>query len=93
MRNEQLNDRRNREAEKGAALVMALLVSSLLLVASAGLLLETTANTQNIIDSTSEQQALSAAESGIQAAVNVLRDNVTLPDGRLIVHDDPDGAE
>lgn len=87
MRNEQFNDRRNREAEKGAALVMALLVSSLLLVASAGLLLETTANTQNIIDSTSEQQALSAAESGIQAAVNVLRDNVTLPDGRLIETD------
>jgi hypothetical protein len=66
---------------------MALLVSSLLLVASAGLLLETTANTQNVIDSTSEQQALGAAESGIQAAVNVLRNNVTLPDDRLIETD------
>ena len=63
---------------------MALLVTFLLLIASAGLLLETTSNTMNLMDSTSEQQAFTAAESGIQAAVNVLRDNVTLPNSRLI---------
>jgi hypothetical protein len=84
MRNADLNLPKDRENEKGAALVMALMVSFLLLVASAGMLLETTANTQNVVDSTSEQQAFSAAESGIQAAVNVLRDNITLPNGRLI---------
>ncbi|MEO6334899.1 MAG: hypothetical protein ABIO91_07955 [Pyrinomonadaceae bacterium] len=84
MRNAVLNSSRNRENEKGAALVMALMVSFLLLVASAGLLLETTSNTMNVMDSTSEQQAFTAAESGIQAAVNVLRDNVTLPNNRLI---------
>ncbi len=71
---------RNRENEKGAALIMALLISFLLLVASAGLILESTANTMNVTDSTAEQQAFNAAESGIQAAVYALRDNITLPD-------------
>jgi len=70
----------HRNGEKGAALVMALLISALLMVASAGLILETTTNTYNVTDMTSEQQAYNAAESGIQAAVNVLRDNVTLAD-------------
>lgn len=80
MKNTNLVSVKNREDEKGAALVMALLVSFLLLVASAGLMLEATTNTMNVTDSTSEQQAFNAAESGIQAAVYVLRDNVTLPD-------------
>lgn len=71
---------RNREGEKGAALIMALLISFLLLIASAGLILETTANTMNVTDATAEQQAFNAAESGIQAAVFALRDNITLPD-------------
>lgn len=75
---------RDRKGEKGAALVMALMVSFLLLVASAGLLLETTTNTMNVTDATAEQQAFNAAESGIQAAVFVLRDNVTLPDSLRI---------
>ena len=66
----------DRENERGAALVMALLVSFLLLVASAGLLLEAAFNTQNVTDATAEQQAYNAAESGIQSAVNVLRGNV-----------------
>lgn len=68
--------KKNRDSEKGAAMVMALLVSFLLLVASAGLLLESALNTQNVSDSTAEQQAYNAAESGIQSAVNVLRGNV-----------------
>ena len=69
-----------REGEKGVALVMALLITSFLIVASAGLLLESSFNTYNVTDATSEQQAYNAAESGLQAAVYVLRDNVTLPD-------------
>ncbi len=80
MREKKVNLTKNREGEKGAAMVMALLVSFLLLVASAGLMLETTANTMNVTDSTAEQQAFNAAESGIQAAVYALRDNITLPD-------------
>lgn len=70
------NRTRNRQGEKGAAMIMALLVSFLLLVASAGLLLESAMNTQNVTDATAEQQAYNAAESGIQSAVNVLRGNV-----------------
>ncbi len=62
--------------ERGGALVMALLVSFLLLVASAGLLLEASMNTANVTDAVAELQAYNAAESGIQSAVNVLRGNV-----------------
>src|SRR3569623_1486391 len=58
-------------------MVMALMVSFLLLAASAGLLLESSLNTQNVSDATAEQEAYNAAESGIQSAVNVLRGNVT----------------
>jgi hypothetical protein len=78
------NAARNRKNEKGAALVMALLVSFLLMIASAGLLLEASMNSANVTDATAEQQAYSAAESGIQAAVFVLRDNVTLSDANRL---------
>jgi hypothetical protein len=63
----------DRKREEGAALVMALMVTSLMLVAAGGLLLESTRNTQNVTDATAEQQAYSAAETGIQSAINVLR--------------------
>src|SRR3982750_308870 len=65
-----------RKNERGAAMIMALMVSFLLLIASAGLLLESSMNSQNVTDATAEQQAYNAAESGIQSAVNVLRGNV-----------------
>ncbi|HEX8289969.1 MAG TPA: pilus assembly PilX N-terminal domain-containing protein [Pyrinomonadaceae bacterium] len=71
----ELRKKKNRENEKGAALVMALLISFLLLVASAGILLETAMNTANVTDATADQQAYNAAESGIQAAIDVLRGN------------------
>jgi len=67
---------KNRENEKGAVMVTVLLISFLLLLASAGILLETTMNTTNVSDSTADQQAYNAAESGIQSALNVLRGNV-----------------
>lgn len=66
---------KNKENEKGAAMVMVLLISFLLLVASAGLLLETSMNSANVTDAVAEQQAYYAAESGIQSALNVLRGN------------------
>jgi len=62
-----------RSSERGAALVMALMVTFLLLVGVTGLLLESSKNTQNITDTTAEQQAYNAAESGLQSAINVLR--------------------
>jgi hypothetical protein len=52
---------------------MALMISSLLLVASVGLLMETSKNTINVTDGISDQQAYNAAESGIQSAVHILR--------------------
>lgn len=66
---------KRKEGEKGAALVMILLLSSLMLTASIGLLLETSVNSANVTDATAEQQAYNAAESGIQSALNVLRGN------------------
>ena len=76
MNQEITRNKKKRENEKGAAMVMVLLVSFLLLVVSAGLLLETSMNTMNVSDSTAEQQAYNAAESGVQSAINVLRGNV-----------------
>jgi Tfp pilus assembly protein PilX len=64
---------KNRENERGAALIMALLISFLLLVASAGLLLESSMNSANVTDAVAEQQAYHAAEGGIQSAVHILR--------------------
>jgi type II secretory pathway component PulK len=63
----------SKDSEKGAAMIMALLVSFLLLTASAGLLLESSMNAANMTDAVAEQQAYHAAESGIQSAVHVLR--------------------
>ena len=63
------------KSEKGAALVMVLLITSLLLIASAGLLLEISMNTANVTDVSAEEQAYYAAESGIQSTINVLRGN------------------
>ncbi|HTH50475.1 MAG TPA: hypothetical protein VL501_00995 [Pyrinomonadaceae bacterium] len=64
---------RDREGERGAALVMALLFSLLLLSVTAAVLLEASMNSQNVTDAISEQQAYHAAESGIQSAVHVMR--------------------
>ncbi len=70
MKNKQTKDR---GSENGAAMVMALLVTSLLLIAVMGVLLESSMNAQNVTDATAEQEAYNAAESGIQSAINVLR--------------------
>lgn len=66
----QVNDR---ESERGAALITVLMISFLLLVAVAALLLEASTNAANVTDATAEEQAYYAAESGIQTAVNILR--------------------
>jgi hypothetical protein len=68
-----LTNAKVRDGEKGAAMIMALLISFLLLTASAGLLLESSMNAANVTDAVAEQQAYHAAESGIQSAVHVLR--------------------
>ena len=70
--------KKERKNEKGAALVMVLMLALLLLTASAGLILEVSMNTANVTDAVAEQQAYNAAESGIQSSLNVLRGN-TVP--------------
>ncbi len=73
---EQNSLQKDRKSEKGAALVMVMMISFMLLVASAGILLEATMNTANVTDATAEQQAYNAAESGLQSAIDVMRGNV-----------------
>jgi hypothetical protein len=52
---------------------MVLLVTFLLVTASIGLITAATSNTKNTADALSETKAYYVAESGLQAAVNVLR--------------------
>lgn len=77
MKNEckQQTEGKNRESERGAALVTVLMVSFLLMVAGTALILAASMNTANVTDSVAEQQAYYAAESGIQSALNVLRND------------------
>ena len=65
----------NREGEKGAALVMTLMMAALLLTGCIALLAGASLLTANVTDAVAEQQAYNAAESGIQTAINVLRRN------------------
>jgi hypothetical protein len=73
MRSTEPTIRNRREGEKGAAAIMALLISALLLALSAALILATSANSWNFTDATAEQQAYNAAENGIQTVVDVFR--------------------
>jgi len=70
-------DRGRRADERGAALVISLLVCTVLLVAGGALIQVTSMSAANAIDSTAEAQAYYGAESGLQAALNVLRGNAT----------------
>ena len=70
------NSKKDWKNEQGAAMVMVLLITFLLLAACMAVLLGAAVNTANVTDATAEQQAYYAAESGIQSAINVLRRNV-----------------
>jgi hypothetical protein len=65
-----------REGERGAALITALLISTLLLLAGGALLVKTTGSNAVAFGSTAEMQAYYSAEAGLQSALNVLRGNV-----------------
>ena len=62
--------------ERGAALLTALLVSTLLLIVGGALILTTNVAQGLAIDSTAELQAYYAAEAGVNATLNILRGNV-----------------
>ena len=66
---------RRKERERGAALVMSLLISMLMLAAGGALLMATGRSASNAADSTSETQAYYAAEAGLQSALSVVRGN------------------
>ncbi|HEX8096998.1 MAG TPA: hypothetical protein VF507_03140 [Pyrinomonadaceae bacterium] len=65
-----------RRGERGAALVTVLLISLLLLTAGGALILVAATGGTNTIDATSEMKAYYGAEAGLQATLNVLRQNV-----------------
>jgi hypothetical protein len=67
---------KNRQNEKGAALITAVLLSLLLLAAGGTLILTTTMTGITARDSTAEMQAYYAAESGVARTLEVLRGNV-----------------
>ena len=64
-------------SERGAALIMVLLISTLLVITGGALVLVTGLSTRTAIDATAEMQAYYAAESGLQDTLNVLRGNVS----------------
>jgi hypothetical protein len=67
---------RERQNERGAALITAILLSLLLLAAGGTLVLTTSMTGITALDSTAEMQAYYAAESGMSRTLEVLRGNV-----------------
>jgi hypothetical protein len=64
------------QSERGAALITALLVSTLLLIVGGALILTTGMASVLAVDSTAELQAYYSTEAGVNAAMNVFRGNV-----------------
>lgn len=64
-----------RTGERGAALVTSLLVAMLLLAAGGALVATAGMSASNAVDATAEAQAYYAADSGLQAALTVVRRN------------------
>ncbi|MGI8545226.1 MAG: hypothetical protein ACR2MD_17340 [Aridibacter sp.] len=72
MKNNMINSLRN---ESGAALVTSLMITVLLGIACIAMLSAVGANSMNSTDVLSETKAYYAAESGLQATINVLRND------------------
>ncbi len=62
-----------RKSERGAALLTSILISTLLLGIAGMVILTTGMSATTSVDSTAELQAYYGAESGLEAALNVLR--------------------
>src|SRR5215211_431328 len=72
----QTHNNAERKSEHGAALIMVLFASLLILAGALMLVLTTTITATNAISATDEMQAYYAAEAGLQDALNVFRGNV-----------------
>ena len=67
--------------ERGAALITALMVATLVLAAGGALILTTGMSTTTSIDATAEMQAYYGAEAGLQQSLNALRGNLSPGNG------------
>lgn len=70
-----MNSGKFKNNESGVALVTVLLISVLLLIACIAILSAVGSHSRNVTDVLSESKAYYAAESGLQATINVLRGN------------------
>lgn len=77
-----LNVSEIRQHERGAALLTVLLVSVLLFATSGALILTTALATRTAVDSTSELQAYYSAEAGLEKSLSVLRGQIS-PNGAM----------
>ncbi len=75
-KNSVLNISSARQSERGAAMLTVLMVSMLLLATSGALILTTALSTRSAIDSTSELQAYYSAEAGLEKCLSVLRGQI-----------------
>jgi hypothetical protein len=66
----------DRHGEKGAALVISILIATLLLAVAGTVILTSSMSAVTSIDATAELQAYYGAESGLEATLNVLRGHV-----------------
>ena len=66
----------NRHGEKGAALVISILIATLLLAVAGTVILTSGMSAITSIDATAELQAYYGAESGLEAALNAIRGHV-----------------
>lgn len=65
-----------RNGERGAALITTLMISTLLLGVAGTVILTSSMSVTTSVDSTAELQAYYGAESGLEAALNVIRGNI-----------------
>src|SRR6185295_13010980 len=66
----------DRRGEKGAALVISILIATLLLAVAGTVILTSGMSAITSVDATAELQAYYGAESGLEATLNVLRGHV-----------------
>jgi hypothetical protein len=66
----------DRQGEKGAALVISILIATLLLAVAGTVILTSGMSATTSIDATAELQAYYGAETGLEAALNVIRGHV-----------------
>lgn len=72
----QTRTRTDRKGEKGAALVISILIATLLLAVAGTVILTSGMSATTSIDATAEIQAYYGAETGLEATLNVLRGHV-----------------